>query len=294
MYHGPSVRVGYFFVVLSALFWAMSGNAAKFIFQNGVSAFQLVQLRTTIASAFLILILFMVKRSLLKVSYRDLMHLIILGIILAAMLFTYLFAVSRITVAAAVLLQYQAPALIALYSFFMKREKPSIVTVAAIGAAIAGCSLMVGAFGLNVLDMDNAGIISGLISAVALAVYSVRSEYGMQRYSAWTVLLYALIVAAIIWNIMLPPFSSFAGHYSGPVWGWIIFISVFGTVLPFGLYNEGVRRIHSTHASITATLEPVMAATIAYSVLGEVMSPLQLIGGGMVIASVFLLQLTKR
>ncbi len=288
-----AVRLGYISVCSAALLWAASGNASRFLLQSEVNPFQLVQLRTTIAAALLFLFLLFRRRDLLKIARSDLAYFIILGIVLAVMLFAYLYAISRIHVAAAVLLQYQAPALIALYSFFVQRKKLSAFMVVAIVGAIIGCYLMVGAYTLNILDMNKAGILSGLASAVALAVYSVRSEYVMRTYSAWTVLSYALIVAAIVWNIIIPPFAAFAAYYSVSAWGWIVFISLFGTVAPFGLYNEGVKRIRSTHASITATLEPVMAGMIAYAFLGEVLTPLQISGAGLVIASVLLLQLQK-
>jgi drug/metabolite transporter (DMT)-like permease len=288
-----SARLGYIAVCSAALLWAASGNAARFLLQSEITPFELVQLRTTIAAALLFLFLLVRRRDLLKVARSDIVYFIILGIILAVMLFAYLYAISRIHVAAAVLLQYQAPALIALYSFFFQRKKLSVLTDAAIVGAIIGCYLMVGAYNLNILDMNKAGIFSGLASAVALALYSLRSEYGMRIYSAWTVLSYALLVAAIIWNIMIPPFSAFTAKYSASSWGWIVYISLFGTVAPFGLYNEGVKRIRSTHASITATLEPVMAGMMAFALLGEVLTPLQIAGAVLVIASVLVIQMQK-
>jgi len=288
-----AARLGYICVCSAALLWAASGNASKFLLQSEVNPFQLVQLRTTIAAALLFFFLLFRRRDLLKIARSDVLYFIILGIVLAVMLFTYLYAISRIHVAAAVLLQYQAPVLIALYSFFFHRKKLSAFTLAAIVGAIIGCYLMVGAYNLNMLDMNKAGILSGLASAVALALYSVRSEYGMRTYSAWTVLSYALLVAAIIWNMIIPPFAAFAAQYSASAWGWIVYVSLFGTIAPFGLYNEGVKRIRSTHASITATLEPVMAGMIAFALLGEVMTLLQIAGSGLVIASVLLLQVQK-
>ncbi|MBI5632581.1 MAG: EamA family transporter [Nitrospirae bacterium] len=288
-----AVRLGYISVCCAALLWAASGNVSKFLLQSEVSPFQLVQLRTTLAAALLFLFLLVRRRDLLKIARSDVLYFIILGTVLAVMLFAYLYAISRIHVAAAVLLQYQAPALIALYSFFFHQRKLSAFTVVAIVGAIIGCYLMVGAYNLNILNMNKAGILSGLASAVALALYSVRSEYGMRTYSAWTVLSYALLVAAIIWNILIPPLAAFAGKYSASAWGWLIFISLFGTIAPFGLYSEGIKRIHSTHASITATLEPVMAGLIAYALLGEVMELPQLIGAGTVIGAILLLPIEE-
>ncbi|MBI5848009.1 MAG: EamA family transporter [Nitrospirae bacterium] len=288
-----AVRLGYISVCCAALLWAASGNASKLLLQSEVTPFQLVQLRTTIAAALLLLFLLFRRRDLLKIARSDVLYFINLGIVLAVMLFAYLYAISRIHVAAAVLLQYQAPALIALYSFFFLRIKLSVFTVVAIIGAIIGCYLMVGAYNLNILDMNKAGILSGLASAVALALYSVRSEYGMRSYSAWTVLFYALLVAAIVWNSIISPFAAFTAKYSASAWGWIGYVSLFGTVVPFGLYNEGVKRICSTHASITATLEPVMAGMLAFVFLGEVLTPLQIAGAGLVIASIVLLQVKK-
>jgi drug/metabolite transporter (DMT)-like permease len=212
---------------------------------------------------------------------------------LAATQFTYLYAISKINVAAAVLLQYQAPVLIAGYTLIFTRKRISSFTLAAIPVAIIGCYLMVGAYNLDILQLNRQGIISGLASAVAFAVYSVKSEYGMRSCSPWTVVFYALIFAAVIWNVMEPPLSAFTIAYDPVSWWWIFFIGVFGTIIPFGLYNEGVNLILSTRASITATIEPVIAGAISFLFLGEVMKPLQITGAGLVIASIMMLQIRK-
>ena len=64
-----------------------------------------------------------------------------------------------------------------------------------------------------------------------------------------------------------------------------------GTILPFEFYYEGINLIRSTRASITATLEPILAGLISYLFLNETMAPLQLLGGVLVIGSIILLQL---
>jgi len=286
-------RFGYVYVVLAAGLWASSGSAVKFLFNSGISPFELVQLRTTISATMLFVWLVLTRRSLLAIERKDLMYFPLLGIVLAAMQFTYLYSISRIHVAAAVLLQYQAPVLIAAYAIFFSRKKLSFFTLAAIFGAVAGCYLMVGAYNLDILSMNRAGIISGLASAVSFAFYSVRSEYGMHKYKPWTVLFYALFFAAVVWNILHPPFSAFLNSYGPSAWLWILFVGLFGTVLPFGLYNEGIKRISSTRASVTATLEPVMAGVIAYIFIGETMEPWQITGSALVIASILLLQIKQ-
>nr|MBC8418301.1 DMT family transporter [Desulfobacterales bacterium] len=76
-------------------------------------------------------------------------------------------------------------------------------------------------------------------------------------------------------------------------WGWLLYISVMGTVIPFALFFMGVNYIRSTRASITATLEPISAGFFAYLFLGEALEPLQIVGGAMVVCAVIFLQLKR-
>ena len=112
----------------------------------------------------------------------------------------------------------------------------------------------------------------------------------MRKYNPWTVLFYGLLFAALIWNILYFPLEAFFHTYSPVTWWWIFFIGVLGTILPFGFYFEGINLIRSTHASITATLEPITAGILSFLFLKETMGPLQILGGILVIASIILLQ----
>jgi drug/metabolite transporter (DMT)-like permease len=288
-----SAWAGYGSVVLAAFLWAMSGNAAKVLFNHGLSPIQLVQLRTTIASVVLFAGLLIFRRQLLKIERRDIPYFIMMGVILAAVHFTYLYTISLIPVAVAILIQYQSPILIALHARIFRKKRLSRFAVFAIMGAIAGCYLMVGAYNLALFSLNKAGILAGLVSAVVFALYAVKSEDGMSTYPAWTILTYALLVAAVIWNVVQPPFGAFRGGYDALSWGLILYIAVFGTSLSFGLYSLGIRSIKATHASITATLEPVFAGIIAYALLGETLEPLQIAGGGLVIFSILLLQIRQ-
>jgi drug/metabolite transporter (DMT)-like permease len=156
-----------------------------------------------------------------------------------------------------------------------------------------GCYLVVGAYNLNMVSLNIVGITSGLVSGITFAWYSIHGEYGMRRYDPWTVLFYAMLFAAIVWHIVHPPFAAFSHPYRLDQWGWILYIGIMGTLMPFGFYLEGVNLIRSTRASITATLEPITAGIISFAFLNEVMAPLQVAGGVLVIGSIVLLQLKQ-
>jgi hypothetical protein len=44
-------KLGYIYVSLAAILFAISGTSAKFLFNDGITAFQLIQMRTTLAFA---------------------------------------------------------------------------------------------------------------------------------------------------------------------------------------------------------------------------------------------------
>jgi len=107
-------------------------------------------------------------------------------------------------------------------------------------------------------------------------------------------LLYASAVAALEWNLIHPPLEAFDHAYPIHVWGWILYVGIAGTLIPFGLYLEGINRIRATRASITSTLEPIVAGFPACFFLGETLEGLQVLGGVMVIAAIILLQLQSK
>jgi drug/metabolite transporter (DMT)-like permease len=285
-------RLGYIYAALAAGLWAVSGSAAKFLFLNGITPFQLVQMRLTIAAGILFIWLLVCKPRLLKVRARDLPYLAVFGVVgMAGVQFAYLFAISRLPVAVAILLQYLAPAFIAMHAVVFLHERLAPATAVALCGALGGCYLVVGAYNLDLLSLNRAGIAAGLAAALGFAWYSVHGEIGMRRYDPWTVLFYALACGAATWNLAYPSLEGFRHAHPAKVWAWIAYIGILGTLVPFGLYLESVNLVRSTRASITATLEPIMAGLLAFVFLDEILGIGQLVGAAGVIGAIVWLQL---
>ncbi len=287
-------QIGYLCVMLAALLWALSGTASKYLFHAGLTPFDLVQLRTTIGGAALFAWLVVVRRHLLRIDRSSFLSLAVLGLLLAATQFTYLYAISKIHVAVAILLQCQAPLFVALATVVILRQRLAPRVCFALLGATAGCYLMVGANALTETGLDTLGVMSGLVSAVCFAAYTMRSEKGLAIYAPLTIVFYAMIAAAMIWNIFHPAFSAVSALTTPALWGITIFVCVGGTVLPFWLYTQGIAWVGSARGSITATLEPVAAGFAAYFFLGELLDLWQMLGGIFVLSAVILLQMPRR
>lgn len=285
---------GYSCIIAAALMWASSGTAGKALFESGITPFELVQVRVTFSAVLMTALFAVFSPRIMKIRVRDIPYFLLLGgVAMALVQITYFYAISKIQVAAAILLQYLAPIPIALFSIIFWKERLTPLKTAAIVLAFGGCYLVVGGYNLQFLHMNRFGIMGGLASAVCFASYSLLGERGMHRYNPWTVLYYAITFAALSWHIAYPPFHYITAGYTWVQWGWMSYIAVIGTFLPFGLYFVGINYVRSTRASITATLEPISAGLIAFVVLGEVMELLQILGGVLVISAIVLLQLQQ-
>jgi len=285
---------GYILVAMAAVLFAISGVCAKALFNAGITAYQLIQLRTTLAFVGLIIWMGIINPAQLKISPKDLPYFISLGVFgIGSAQFFYLFAISKINVAAAILLHYTGPVFVALYTAMIQKQKIGSITSMTIVGTLIGSYLVVGAYNLEMLSLNRMGIIGGLLAALSFAAYSILSAYGMRKYTPWTVVLYGMFFAALMWHILFPPMGAFRQAYSPVQWVWILFIGLGGTIVPFGLYFEGIKRIKPTHASITATLEPIAAGVVAAFFLGEQMAALQIFGGLLVVVSIIRLQMNR-
>ena len=285
---------GYLCVMAAAIMWASSGTAGKALFHAGITPFELVQIRVTFSSILLAVAFGIFNRHFFRIRLRDLGYFLLLGGVFMALLqLSYFYAISKIQVAAAILLEYLAPVLVAFYSICFWKERLTISKFLALFLAMAGCYLVVGGYNLELLQINRLGILWGLTAAVSFAGYTLLGERGMHRYPPWTVLFYAFVFAALSLNVFHKPFNYLCASYSAGQWTCLLYIVVIGTILPFGLYFIGVNHIRSTRTMITATLEPISAAFMAFFILGEVLEPLQILGAVSVVAAIVLLQLQR-
>jgi drug/metabolite transporter (DMT)-like permease len=287
-------RSGYLYILIGATFWGVSSVVAKSLFLIGLPPAELVQIRLTLATLTLLLTLLIFDRRRIIISWKDLPHFFVLGFVgVAGVQFTYYYTISKIHVGPAVLMQYLSPVWIALYAFVFQKEPLSTGKIAALLLALLGCYFTVGGYQLDLLKLNRIGIVSGLISSLFFSFYALYGEKGLKKYDPWTLILYGFGFGAVFYWLLISPMRVIAGGYSFKIWVAFLYIAIFSTLIPFGLYFKGIERVRATRASITATWEPVVAGVTAYFALGEVMSPLQVGGGFGVIAAIVLLQMAK-
>ncbi|HET8653551.1 MAG TPA: DMT family transporter [Gaiellaceae bacterium] len=298
--------LGYAMVLTAATLWALNGTVSKVILQSGgVTAERLTQVRSTGAFLLLFGTLLVWRRSSLRTSRRELPFLVVFGVCgLALVAWFYFVAIERLEIAVALLIQYVAPVLVALYARYVLHEPVRRRIWVALALSILGLSLLLQLW--NGLELDTIGLLASLGAAVTFALYILMADRGLQRRSTSSLLTYGFLFAALFWAVV-QPWTSFPWHLLDdsvsllgrlesielPVWllmGWMV---VLGTIVPFGLLVAALRHVRPTRAGILAMFEPVAATAIAYAWLGEELDPVQLVGAAVVLSGIALAQTAR-
>jgi drug/metabolite transporter (DMT)-like permease len=279
-------------VLVAALLWASSATLGKSLFAEGVTPVELAQVRGLLGALGLGLALLLLSRDRLRVRLRDLPLFALLGgVVMALVQLAYFQAIEAIQVAAAILIQYTSPILVVVFSAAFLKERMTAIKLTALVLALGGCFLVVGGLDTSLADLNLRGLGWGIAASVSFAAYTLIGERLMHRYSPWTVLLYALVFAALTCHAIDPEFAYVTAGRDPSQWARMAYVAILGTVVPFGLYFAGIDHIRSSRAAITATTEPIFAGGIAFALLGETLGWLQILGGLIVLGAVVLLQL---
>jgi drug/metabolite transporter (DMT)-like permease len=282
--------VGYLLVAGAAASWGAQAVVVKLLLSSGLPAAGLVSTRTALAAMLVVAALAAIDPGRLRVGRGDLGRLVVLGLIgMAFSNYTYYFALQRIPVATAALLIYTAPLIVLAASVVFLGEPLERRDVLAAVLTLAGAALIVRAYQPAALGLDLAGVTASILNAFAWAFYSLWGKTLSPRVSPWTIMAYSLATGTAFWLLVAPPWRLLLVPHPPLVWVGIAVVTVFGTLLPFGMFLAGLARITAAHASVTATVEPVVAAAVAFAVLGENLDWPQLVGGALILAGIGLL-----
>ena len=206
----------------------------------------------------------------------------------AAFFVVYLTAINATTVATAAILLYTAPAFVIVLSAVLFGEALTIRKAIAVACAFIGCVLVGRGYDLSSLRLNLPGVLAGLASGLAYALYTIFGKTALRQNTPLTTLTYALGFGTIFLGTLA--LATGVIPRAHPAFGWmaVIYLALVTTLLAQALYLAGLRYIDAGPASLLATAEPVAAAVLGYIVLGERLEGLQIAGGALVVGAVML------
>jgi drug/metabolite transporter (DMT)-like permease len=295
---------GYGIAVIAAVVLSSTGIFIRYLTQTyHMPALVLAMWRDVFASFTLLVSLSILRPAWLKVERRHLPYLLIYGFVLACFNSLWTLSVSLNGAAVSTVLAYCSAGFTALLGWWFLKESLDWGKILAVILSLAGCALISGALDPAAWRSNLLGILTGILSGLFYAIYSLMGRSAVQRgIVPWTSLFYIFSLAAfflLLFNLFLGgilPGTALQPAdllWLGNAWpGWVIlFVLAAGpTVAGYGLYNVSMVYLPSSVANLIVTLEPAFTAVVAYFLLGERFTAVQVGGSLLILAGVVFLR----
>ena len=208
------------------------------------------------------------------------------GTSLALVTVSYYIALDHLSVAVAIVFQYTGPAMVVSWTAMRARQWPSLRILLCLVMAVAGAALISEIASGRLASLNLIGVAAGLGSAVLFASMSVLSEISADVFGPLGATLRAWGVAVGLWALYGLAVRWPERALDLELLPQVLFVSIFGTLAAFLLYVWGIERVRAERASIALTLEPVVAAAVAWVWLAQSLSAVQMAGAALVITAV--------
>ncbi|MCS4486116.1 EamA family transporter [Staphylococcus americanisciuri] len=291
--------IGYILVIISATFWGVGGTVSQWLFQQeNIDVTWFVAVRLAISGLLLIMVSFITQGKKVLLIWRDkraAIQIIIYGIFgMLAVQYTFMSAINYGNAAVATLLQYIGPIFIIAYLVIRKVTNFGVKEALAILFALLGTYLLLTNGHVENLQVPKRAIIWGLLSAIALAFYTVYPVRLLARWGSLNVVGWGMFIGGSALSFIHPPWQVSLAEWSFQTHALFWFAIVFGTMIAFWFYIDSLHYLFPHEASLLGTIEPLMALLTSIVWLDVSFGAWQLLGVVFIILMVIVLSVVKK
>lgn len=192
------------------------------------------------------------------------------------------------SVANSTLLANLASIFVTLAAWVFLGERPSALFLAGLGAALAGVALLVH----TSLEFSPTGLLGdalGVVTAIFYAGY-ILAVKGLRDRGEAT--LHLMAATSTITALFLLPVALASGEQMLPAsafgWWMLAGLALVSHAAGQGLIAYALASLPAAFSSVSLLFQPVMAAFFAWALLSESLVPLQVLGGLVVLAGIYL------
>ncbi|ATL31034.1 Permease of the drug/metabolite transporter (DMT) superfamily [Streptomyces formicae] len=292
-------------MVLAAALWGLGGTTAGQLFARGADPLEVVEVRTWVALAGFAA-LYAVRRrrrraerpkgsahaapAAKRVDRRAVLG---FGIAVAVSNAALFLAIDKLPVAVALVLQNLAPAFVVGWVLLVTRTLPSPRVVLGLVVALLSVALVVELPTTPLGDIDAVGILLGLLAGAGVAAFSVLGARAAGSVGTLVANTGGFTVAAVAWLLFQLPHGLPALFEHPALLAGAVAVGVFGTFVPFLLYAWAAARVGPQAGAVNISLEPLFGAVLAWLWLGQAVTPVQIVGGLVLLVAVVFLQSSR-
>ena len=293
----PMRAVGYGMVTAGSILWGLNGPVSRMALDAGIEPRQLAGWR--VLSAAILMTGVLVAAAARAVPLQPpgaAQHGGVRRVRRELPQWLYYEAISRFDVGLTLVIVYTAPLWVAgIHRVTRGTRQPRQVS-AAMGLALVGVAIAVlGGGGLG--SGSPLGLVLAIATSLAYTAQLILTDRLDASLPSSSRLALSMIFAGVFWLLLpsvrdLPtdllrsdvPFGPL--DFQVPLMLLIAYVVIGGTIAPYALLVGGVSRIGPVAAGVTGMIEPLMAITLGWVLLGQSLTLLQGLGIALVLASV--------
>jgi drug/metabolite transporter (DMT)-like permease len=274
-------------VVASAISFGTLSIFAKLAYSAGLGTEQLLAFRFVLAALGMLLLAFVIGQNPFRLSRRQATSLLAVGgVMYTAQALTYFIALRTLPASLCVLIVYIYPSLVVIGAWIFLGRRVSRWHVGALVASFAGVILLVGGaqFQLGV------GLIFAFIAPLMYTAFILVSERVMAAVPPVAASAVMMSGTAVVLSAIAAAQGQLVLPSTADSWAISVGIAVVPTMIAISLFLAGLPRIGAARASLISTLELVVTVALAILLLGDRFSPLEAVGGVLVLGAVVVVQ----
>lgn len=282
--------LGYILVLLSAFGFGVMPIFALYAYEANMGVPTLLFLRFAFSTLLFFSYIFLRVKG-WRVSAKQLLSLFILGGVLYTLqATTYFNAVRFIPASLAALLLYLYPVFVAILSFFVNKERLTTRIVVSIAISLGGIALVLGT---PSGEISIVGVLLAVAAAIIYSVYILLGDRVTANLPPVVTSGFVTLFALVSFSVYGVSTNSLDFTFAPMAWLYVLGVALFSTVLSIFTFFAGMRLIGPTKASIMSMVEPVVTTVFSVLLLSDRITPLQIIGGSIVIIGAALVFLAR-
>ena len=286
---------GYLMVAAAGILWGTIGLQVKTLLNYQLSVQNIVLWRMVFAVLILFPFIFFTNRKLLKIDFKGLAYISLIGIF-SQFLFNILYfsTIQKTTIATAVTLLYTAPVFIAIMARIFYKELFTFLKTLALFLCMVGCFFAATGGSMETLRLNSPGVLMGVGAGFTFALLTIIVKAIIKEYHQLTIISYSISLGLLLYLPFSRPLEIFQIGLPLNAWLLLCLLGLISTALAYGLYITGLSYgIEASRAGIISTLELVVSVILSYLVFKEMIGGWKLMGILMVIFSVIIVQVDK-
>ncbi|MGB3211161.1 MAG: DMT family transporter [Desulforhopalus sp.] len=285
----------YLALATAVFFWGLSFVATKIALQS-FTPFSLIFFRFFFASIFFIVLLW--RTGFPSLSGKALRSLVLLALMQPGLYFFFeTFGLQYTSATKTSLIIATIPVVVLMLSALFLKERLRPINMLGIFFSLAGVALLVfggqAQAGLHEVMIGDMMIFGAVLAASVYMIMTRKlgESLSSRQITGMQIIFGALLfLPAFLWDLPQLNWQTISGESLFA----LIVLTVFATIGAFLCYNYALTRIPAAQAAVCINGIPLVTAGGAWVLLGESLSPVQLLGGVLVLVAVLLANHTPK